>query len=55
LAFSQTTCSVENTDAKFVSNYGDCYEKNLKPMFESEKTKADGEKNANLEETMKFV
>lgn len=55
MAFTKTTCGVTNTDYVEVTNYKDCYEKNLKPIFESENAKQSSEKDANLEETMKFV
>lgn len=39
----------------FVRNYQECYEKGLKPKFDAEKEKADGEKDEQLAATMQMV
>jgi hypothetical protein len=55
MSFSKTTCGVENTYPIEVSNYGECYEKNLKPIFEAEAAKSDADKDPNLKKTMEYV
>lgn len=53
MTFSQTTCGVENTDFKFVSNYKECYDLNLKPIFETESNSQVADPN--LQKTMEFT
>jgi hypothetical protein len=52
LSFSLTTCSANSpSQIETVSNYGECYNKNLKPIFDNDKLMPAGQKDPNLAKT----
>lgn len=49
LSFSKTTCGVDSpASIETVSNYGECYNKNLKPIFDNDKALPAAQKDASL-------
>lgn len=52
LSFNKKTCNVDSpSQIETVSNYGECYNKNLKPIFDNDKALPADQKDANLAKT----